>query len=108
MSFAITRPVVVLPEPGFADEPEDLAAPDRQVDPVDRPDDAAGTPPKAVAEPAADREVDLDALEVEEVGGLVRSVMRPDSCGRRDVRVDGRLGVGADHDLGPGCRPRRA
>ncbi len=64
----MTRPVVVLPDPGFADEGEDLAALDRQVDPVDRSDVHRRSSGERVDEARPDREVDLETLEPDQLG----------------------------------------
>ena len=51
---------------GFADERQDFALLDRQVDAVDGADDAGLTAEQRVGEPAADREMDLDIVEAKE------------------------------------------
>src|SRR5207248_2076019 len=53
---------------GFADKRQDLAALDRQVDAVDRPDSLRLDPAHDVAEVAADREVDLQIVDPEQLG----------------------------------------
>ena len=56
-----------LPGPGFADEPDDFACGDAQVDAVYGPHDPRVSPAHQVTHRPADREVDLDPLEAEEL-----------------------------------------
>ncbi len=49
ISLTSRRPVVVLPQPDFADEAEGLARRDRHVDAVDRPDRALAAVEDAAA-----------------------------------------------------------
>ena len=65
VSLTMTRPVVVLPLPDSPTSAEDLAPHERQVDAVDRPDDAARPAAERVDQAAADREVDLEPVEPE-------------------------------------------
>ena len=58
-----------LPAAQFADEAEDLTPLEREIDPVDRPDDPSGAPEEAVENAPADREMDFQAFEPEQVVG---------------------------------------
>src|SRR6478736_5151824 len=80
------------------DEPQDLALPDGQIDPVDGPDDRRRAAVEGVEEAAADREMDLQPFEPQQVG---RRALR--GGGRRDRgRGAGRRAVDG-HDAGPGA-----
>ena len=56
-----------LAAPGFADQPQDFAATDGQVDSIYGADDAATAPHQGVQQSAAYRKMDLEALEAHEL-----------------------------------------